>query len=87
MSSSSIGFGGCPGAAHLKGTPTWEEKICPQCGREIEIFSTDMSVTCECGFVAWNDAQNCVQWCQYARECVGDEMYEYLMSKNEEKEN
>ncbi|MBR0400996.1 MAG: hypothetical protein IJH73_00595 [Lachnospiraceae bacterium] len=26
-----------------------------------------------------NDTLNCVQWCQYARQCVGDEMYEHLM--------
>jgi hypothetical protein len=78
-------FKGCPGAAALSGTPTWEEKICPECGREIEIFSTDISVTCECGFVAYNDAQSCIQWCKYARECVGDGMYESLTRrKNEE---
>lgn len=22
---------------------------------------------------------SCVQWCQYARKCVGDEMYEVMM--------
>jgi len=22
---------------------------------------------------------SCVQWCQYARKCVGDEMYEAMM--------
>ncbi|MDR0518462.1 MAG: hypothetical protein LBG82_00190 [Clostridiales Family XIII bacterium] len=77
---------GCPGAANLRGTPTWEEKTCPQCGRVIEVFSTDMSVTCECGFVAYNDAQSCVQWCEYAKECVGEEMYDYVMQRiNSEK--
>jgi hypothetical protein len=40
-----------------------------------------MTAVCECGFVAYNDAQNCVQWCEYARECVGDEMYEHLTGK------
>ena len=56
------------------------EKICPQCGNPIEIFSTDTQVTCEvCGFVAYNDSLSCVQWCKYARQCVGDEMYERMM--------
>ena len=22
---------------------------------------------------------SCVQWCKYARKCVGDEMYEHMM--------
>lgn len=61
-------------------TPTLEEKRCPQCGNIIEIFSIDTEVRCEhCGFVAYNDALSCVQWCQYARKCVGDEMYEHMM--------
>lgn len=61
-------------------TPTIEEKCCPNCGNIIEIFSIDTQVACEhCGFVAYNDALSCVQWCQYARKCVGDEMYEHLI--------
>ena len=62
---------GCPGAARLK-TPTWEEKICPVCGNLIEIFSIDTEVACEhCGFIAYNDALSCAQWCQYAEKCLG----------------
>ena len=68
---------GCQGKPR---TPTIREKICPVCGNTIEIFSTDTQVTCDrCGFVAYNDALSCVQWCQYARKCVGDEMYERMM--------
>ena len=37
-------------------------------------------MACEkCGFIAYNDTLSCVQWCQYARKCVGDEMYEVMM--------
>ena len=65
---------GCQGKPR---TPTLEEKICPNCGSIIEIFSTDTQVACEkCGF---NDSLSCVQWCKYARKCVGDEMYERMM--------
>jgi hypothetical protein len=61
-------------------TPTLHEKTCPQCGSIIEIFSIETEVACEnCGFVAYNDTLSCVQWCEYARKCVGDEMYEHLM--------
>ena len=61
-------------------TPTLHEKICPRCGNIIEIFSIDTEVACDqCGFVAYNDTLSCVQWCEYARKCVGDEMYEQMM--------
>ena len=61
-------------------TPTIIEKVCPQCGHEIELFSIDTQMPCEhCGFVAYNDTLSCVQWCQYAKQCVGEEMYESMM--------
>lgn len=61
-------------------TPTIIEKRCPNCGAEIELFSIDTQMPCEkCGFVAYNDQLSCVQWCEHARKCVGDEMYEHLM--------
>lgn len=60
---------------------TLKERVCPQCGNIIEIFSVDTEVTCEhCGFVAYNDTLSCVQWCQYAKQCVGEEMYEAMMA-------
>ncbi len=68
---------GCQGKPR---TPTIIEKICPQCGEVIELFSIDTQMACEkCGFVAYNDTLSCVQWCSYARKCVGDEMYEHMM--------
>lgn len=71
-------FEGCMGKPR---TPTIHEKICPQCGNLIELFSIDTQVACEhCGFVAYNDALSCVQWCQYAKQCVGEEMYEQMMA-------
>ena len=69
---------GCQGKPR---TPTIEEKRCPKCGNLIEIFSVDTEATCEhCGTVIYNDTLSCVQWCQYARKCVGDEMYEHMMA-------
>ena len=38
------------------------DKICPQCGHEIEIFSIDTEAVCEnCGFTIYNDTLTCVQ--------------------------
>lgn len=68
-------FGRCHGADKLR-RPTLEVKTCPECENEIEIFSTDKEMACDkCGFVVYNDIRSCVDWCKYARLCVGDELY------------
>ena len=70
-------FEGCQGKPR---TPTLEEKRCPRCGSLIEIFSVDSEAGFEkCGQVIYNDALSCVQWCQYAKKCVGEDMYEHMM--------
>jgi hypothetical protein len=79
----SVLFDGCPGAVEIRGTPTLKEKTCPECNRIIEIFSVDMQVQCECGFIAYNNILSCISWCEYARDCVGDELYERLMKNKE----
>ena len=59
---------------------TINEKVCPKCGNIIELFSVDTEVACDkCGFVAYNDTLSCVQWCKYAKQCVGEEMYNHMM--------
>jgi len=74
----------CPGAANIKGTPELKIKTCPECGGEIELFSSEIKTACrKCGFIAFNDTQSCVSWCRYARECVGDEIYEQYLSARE----
>ncbi len=75
-------MGGCQGKPR---TPTIQEKICPHCGSVIEMFSIDTQMACEkCGFVAYNDTLSCVQWCEYAKQCVGEEMYAHMMKIAEE---
>ena len=72
---------GCQGRPK---TPTIIEKICPQCGHEIEMFSIDTEMKCDnCGFVVYNESLSCVQWCKYARKCMGDDMYEALIKISE----
>ncbi len=62
-----------------------EEKVCPRCGNLVEVFSIDTEVVCDrCGFVIYNDTLSCVQWCKYAKQCVGPEMYERMMRVLEE---
>lgn len=51
------------------------------------MFSDDAKMNCsKCGFTVYNDALSCVQWCEYAKECVGEAMYEELMQRLKTKE-
>ena len=75
----------CPGAADMR-TPTLKLKNCPECGREVELFSVDVNVKCShCGFLIYNDIESCIQWCQYAKECIGEELYNKLKNKADKK--
>lgn len=70
-------FQGCQGKPT---TPEILEKTCPRCGALIELFTIDTEMTCEsCGFVVYNDTLSCVQWCQYAKQCVGETLYDHMM--------
>lgn len=75
---------GCQG----KPEPKPIEKKCPCCGTDIEIWTIDTDALCpNCGFKIYNDTLNCVQWCKYAKQCVGEAMYNRMMeiAKNQER--
>lgn len=75
-------FDGCPGAAQFTRTPTLKIKRCPECGGDVEIFSTELRVKCDkCSFTVYNELESCIQWCKYAKECVGEELYNKLKKK------
>jgi len=75
----------CPGAIDIR-MPRLEIKDCPKCSEEIEIFSNDVSAKClKCGFVIYNDVMSCVQWCEYAKECVGEKAYERVIQQLSER--
>jgi ribosomal protein S27AE len=77
----------CPGAVNIR-MPRLEVRQCPKCGDEIEIVSNESSAKCsKCGFVIYNDLLSCVEWCEYARECVGDKAYERVMKELSERQN
>jgi hypothetical protein len=77
----------CPGADRLRDMKI-VGKPCPECGREIEVYSILPTAECECGFTAYNETQSCLQWCAYARECVGEELYnKYYAEKGERRKS
>jgi predicted RNA-binding Zn-ribbon protein involved in translation (DUF1610 family) len=78
-------FDKCPGAANIR-TPKIIIKKCPECGNEVEIFSDEMKVKCDnCGSIIYNESflQSCVHWCKYAKECLGEELYNKLRKESE----
>ena len=70
-----IGQYKCPGSFG-SGTPAIKIKICPLCGGEVELFSIDMKVDCpSCGQPVFNNINSCAEYCQYAEQCLGTDMY------------
>ena len=70
---------GCPGSAEIR-TPKPEDIRCQNCGEKIEIWTDEPDTVCKkCGQVnARPLGVSCVEWCAFARECVGAEKYERL---------
>jgi NADH pyrophosphatase NudC (nudix superfamily) len=74
----------CPGGQG-GATPTIQVKRCPQCGGEVELFSTDMKVDCPaCGQTVFNNVNSCVDYCQYAEQCLGRDTYLRLRQRNKQ---
>ena len=80
--SSIAGIDGCPGSDDLK-NPKPDYTPCPKCGEDVEIWSDEDKAVCdECGgTVSKEGALSCLEWCEQAVECVGQEKYDEYMSK------
>ena len=73
----------CPGSQKFS-QPYPENIKCAGCGHEVEIWSDEVSVLCPgCGkAVVRQQGQSCLDWCRYAKECVGDTAYnKYMKNK------
>ena len=66
----------CPGSLSFS-QPKPEIITCAECEAETEIWSDDASGTCpKCGnMVIRNLTVSCVDWCKFAKECLGNEKY------------
>jgi hypothetical protein len=62
----------CPGQDSRNIRP--EIIICPKCTAKVEIFSDEVKVKCpNCKeLVCRERLPSCVDWCRYAKECLGD---------------
>lgn len=67
----------CPGSQSFS-QPHPEFIKCPDCGwGEVEIWSDEVKAKCpRCKktFIR-TQGQSCLDWCKYAKECVGEETY------------
>ena len=74
----------CPGAKFIK-RPVPENVICRFCGYEVEIFSDEAGAKCPgCGkFVVRRQAQCCLDWCKFAKSCVGEAAYKRYVDKSQ----
>ena len=54
--------------------------ICPGCGYKVEMFSDEIKVKCpKCkALVCKERLPACVDWCKFARQCIGEEKYKQL---------
>lgn len=74
----------CPGSQKFR-EPQPESIKCPNCGGEVEIWSDEIQVICpNCNnkILRPQEGASCLDWCKYAKECVGDETYnKYIQNK------
>lgn len=76
----------CPGAdSFMKPHPEFIK--CPYCKKEIEMWTDDTEIKCEhCGkIVRRSGLLSCVDWCKYAKECIGEEKYKEYQKKKKNK--
>lgn len=76
----------CPGAQNFRQP---EPKIvkCPLCYSEVEIWTDETKTTCpKCKkVITRSQATNCLDWCKYAKECAGEQVYnKYMQNKKKE---
>ena len=73
----------CPGASLFR-KPQPEFIKCPFCKSEVEIWTDEIKAKCPAckKIVARGQDLGCLDWCKYAKECVGEEAYNnYLRNR------
>ena len=73
----------CPGAQKLRDVMPDYIK-CPDCDEELEIWTDELQVSCpKCKKeITREDNKSCVDWCNFAKKCVGNEKYnKYMKNK------
>lgn len=71
----------CPGSKDIK-QPKPEDIKCRKCGKTIEIWSDEVEAKCRhCGEINSRlMGPSCIDWCAFAKECLGEDKYRRLKS-------
>ncbi|MBI2626537.1 MAG: hemerythrin domain-containing protein [Candidatus Nealsonbacteria bacterium] len=75
----------CPGQDFQNKPAELRYIRCSNCGNEVEFWPRDHALKCDkCGCEVRTEAiPSCADWCEYAKECLGEEKYkQYQKSKN-----
>ena len=66
----------CPGRKEIR-EPKPEDIKCRHCGADVEIWSDEVETKCKsCGnTVTRLIGPTCLDWCAFAKECVGENKY------------
>lgn len=69
-----MSFKRCPGSMAFA-QPKIEIVRCPHCGDDAEVWTDEAEGKCrKCGgTVCRTTTQSCIDWCKYARDCLGDD--------------
>ena len=75
----------CPGSKSIR-QPQPEYIKCPSCSHEVEIWTDEIKAKCpKCKKTVTREAGlSCLEWCKYAKECVGDQAYNNYMQNRAE---
>jgi len=70
----------CPGSQNFS-QPKPENIKCPSCSADVEIWTDEIKATCpKCNKDILRQAeQSCLDWCKFAKECVGDALFDKYM--------
>lgn len=70
----------CPGSQKFR-QPQPEIIKCSNCGEEVEIWTDEVQATCsKCKTIVTRESgSSCLDWCKYAKECVGEQTYNKFM--------
>ena len=75
----------CPGSSKFR-QPEPEIMSCLICNGELEIWTDEVKADCpHCKITIMREGRvMCLDWCKYARQCIGMRLYEkYLQNKKE----
>jgi hypothetical protein len=78
----------CPGSREIK-KPKPEDITCRHCGKNIEIWSDETEVKCKfCRKMNMRMlGPTCIDWCDFAKECIGEQKYNRLKKKSGSKQH